>query len=194
MHELNYPIETERLILRPVEEGDAQAIHAYHSLEDVAKYQFWEPRSLEDVCELIPRWVSSSQIEREGELALAVELKRTGELIGDLFFKITESEARQGTIGFSFNPGFQGKGFATEAAHSLLELGFETFGLHRIFARCDARNTGSWRVMERLGMRREAHFREHAVFKGGWDQEFYYAVLEREWRQQRARNTASKMG
>jgi RimJ/RimL family protein N-acetyltransferase len=192
MPELTYPIETERLFLRPIEEADASSIHAYHSLEAVAKYQFWEPRTLDEVMVETQKWVTSDQIDGEGELALAVELKTSGELIGDLFFKITDTAARQGTIGFSFNPTVQGKGYATEAAHALLELGFDAFGLHRIFARCDARNAASWRVMERLGMRREAHFREHAVFKGGWDEEFYYAVLEREWRQQGGRKIGRK--
>jgi RimJ/RimL family protein N-acetyltransferase len=192
MPELTYPIETERLFLRPIKKDDAQDIHAYHSLEAVAKYQFWDPRTLDDVMVEVRKWVASKQIEGEGELALAVVLKTSGELIGDLFFKITDAVARQGTIGFSFNPTVQGQGYATEAAHALLKLGFDTFVLHRIFARCDARNTASWRVMERLGMRREAHFREHAVFKGGWDEEFYYAVLEREWRQQGGRKLRRK--
>jgi RimJ/RimL family protein N-acetyltransferase len=187
MPELTYPIETERLSLRPIERTDVPAIHAYQSLDIVAKYQFWEPRTLDDVSAEATKWVGSQQIDGEGELALAVDLRSTGNLIGDVIFRITDKLARQGSIGFTFHPAFQGKGYATEAAYALLELGFDTFSLHRIFARCDARNTASWSVMERLGMRREAHFREHAVFKGGWDEEFYYAVLEREWREQRAR-------
>ncbi len=63
----------------------------------------------------------------------------------------------------------------------MLELGFGRVDLHRIFARCDVGNAASWRLMERLGMRREAHFREHAIFKGRWDEEFHYALLQREW-------------
>ena len=62
-------------------------------------------------------------------------------------------------------------------------MAFETYDLHRVYGRCDARNVGSWRVLEKLGMRREAHFREHALFKGDWDEEFYYAILQREWRE-----------
>ena len=90
-------------------------------------------------------------------------------------------EARQGELGWIFHPDHHGRGYATEAAAELLRLGFEDADLHRIYARCDARNDGSWRLMERLGMRREAHFREHALFKGGWDEEFYYAILRAEW-------------
>jgi RimJ/RimL family protein N-acetyltransferase len=54
--------------------------------------------------------------------------------------------------------------------------------MHRIYARCHARNMASWKVMERLAMRREAHFREHVLVKGAWDEEFIYAILEDEWR------------
>ena len=183
MPELLYPIETERLRLRPIEPDDAAAIFAYHSLPEVAEFQFWEPRTSEDIAALVVEWAGQSAIETEGAIVLAAVQKENGVLIGDVVLRVTDAPARQGTFGYTFHPASQGNGFATEAARKLLQLGFETFGLHRMFARCDARNTASWRVMERLGMRREAHFREHALFKGGWDEEFYYAMLEDEWRQ-----------
>ncbi len=63
----------------------------------------------------------------------------------------------------------------------MFSVGFGHFNLHRILGRCDARNRPSWQLMQRLGMRREAHFREHALFKGVWDEEFHYAMLAREW-------------
>ena len=84
-------------------------------------------------------------------------------------------------MGWIFHPDHQGLGYATEATNALLDLGFGPADMHRIFARCDARNDPSWRLMERLGMRREAHFREHGLFKGLWDEEFYYAILRDEW-------------
>ncbi len=69
----------------------------------------------------------------------------------------------------------------------MLRLGFDDLGLHRIIGRCDARNTASARLMERLGMRREAHFRENEWFKGEWGDELIYAMLDREW-SERQRN------
>lgn len=93
-----------------------------------------------------------------------------------------DAASRQGEIGYIFNPAYHGQGYATEAARVLLELGFEGLGLHRIYARCAAANTASWRVMERLGMRREAHLRENLFVKGAWDEELIYAMLEDEWR------------
>ena len=81
-----------------------------------------------------------------------------------------------------FHPAHQGRGLATEAASVVLRLGFEGLGLHRVIGRCDALNLPSARLVERLGMRREAHFVHNEVFKGAWGDELVYAMLEDEWR------------
>jgi len=179
-------VETGRLLLRSMRLEDAKAIHAYQSLPEIAQYQYWEPRSLEEVEAKVAEWAEMRRLDGEGTLAFAVETRADRKLIGDVSLRVTSVEARQGTFGFSLHPACQGRGYATEACRVLLKIGFEDLKLHRIFACCDARNTASWRVMERLGMRREAHFKEHALFKGGWDEEFYYAILEDEWRRQAA--------
>ena len=72
---------------------------------------------------------------------------------------------------------------AVHAARAMLAFAFGAAGMHRVYARCDARNTSSAGVMRRLGMRQEAHFREHAQFKGRWDEELIYAILEQDWAQ-----------
>lgn len=81
-----------------------------------------------------------------------------------------------------FHPEFGGRGYATEAAAVMLRLGFGDLGLHRITGRLDARNTASARVLERLGMRREAHFVQNEIVKGEWTGELVYAMTEDEWR------------
>lgn len=183
-YEVSSPVQTERLLLRPMTPDDAEALHAYQSLPQIARYQYWEPRSLEDIRGKLVEWTEMRRLDGEGTLAFAVETRAERELIGDVSLRVTAVEARQGTFGFTLHPDHQGHGYATEACRALLRLGFEDLGLHRLFACCDARNEASWRVMERLGLRREAHFREHALFKGGWDEEFHYAILAREWRGQ----------
>ena len=75
-----------------------------------------------------------------------------------------------------------GLGYATEAAAELLRFGFDRLGLHRITAGCWAANIGSARVMEKIGMRREAHLREGAWIQGSWQDVFHYAILNHEWR------------
>ncbi|KGF67987.1 acetyltransferase [Hoeflea sp. BAL378] len=182
MAELTFPIETSRLRLRPFTPADVDAVHAYQSLEEVARYQYWEPRSREEVAAEVAKWMEPDGTpEAPLSMVFAVTLKDSGALIGDMVLLFRDWEARQGELGFSFNPAFAGRGYATEAATAVMDLGFGHFGLHRIFGRCDARNDRSWALMQRLGMRREAHFREHARFKGVWDEEFYYAMLAREW-------------
>ncbi|MEM5472512.1 GNAT family protein [Hoeflea sp. AS60] len=179
MADLTHSIATERLLLRPFTLADVDAVHAYHSLKAVAHYQMWEPRTRDQVAAEIETWTSQSL--DAGGVCRAVILKADGKLIGDITLMHRDIEARQAEIGFSFSPEYGGQGYATEAAIALMAFGFGPLKLHRIFGRCDARNTPSWRVMERIGMRREAHFREHAIFKGEWDEEFYYAMLHSEW-------------
>lgn len=178
----DYPICTDRLRLRPFETRDADAVLAYHSLPEVSQYQFWSPRTRPEVEAKIAAWENKYSISNEGDaMVLAVELADGSELIGDIMLALRSCEARQGEIGYSFNPDYSGQGYATEAVSALVDWGFDVLGLHRISARCDARNDRSWKLAERMKFRREAHFREHAKFKGGWDEEYYYAILDREW-------------
>lgn len=184
-----FPLETERLVLRAITQADGAEIADYQGREDVARYVPWPPRSRERVEELIPRWMAmNGKGEGSEGVQYAIVLKADGRLIGDCMLMYGDREARQGEIGYLLSPHYHGMGYGTEAARAMLKMGFETAGLHRITARCDARNTASWRVMEKLGMRREAHFREHALFKGEWDEELVYAMLEDEWRAGQGQN------
>ena len=178
----NYPLTTDRLRLRPFTRGDVDAVFDYRGREDVARYLFDPPLSREECALAIQQRTSQTGFANEGDrIVLAVEPLDTGQVIGEVSLIWRSVEARQGELGWIFHPDFHGRGYATEATNAMLALAFGPADLHRVFARCDARNAASWRLMERLGMRREAHFREHALFKGGWDEEFYYALLRREW-------------
>lgn len=178
----HYPLLTARLRLRPFTRGDVDAVYAYRGREDVARYLFDPPLSRDECAMAIQQRINQVALEAEGDrLILAVDIAATGQLAGEVSLIWRSEEARQGELGWIFHPDFQGKGFASEAAAALLDIAFDQADLHRVFARCDAANAASWRLMERLGMRREAHFREHGIFKGAWDEEFYYAILRREW-------------
>jgi RimJ/RimL family protein N-acetyltransferase len=179
----DYPILTERLSLRPFRDDDLDAFHAIQSRPDVVRYLYWEPRSREQTEEMLGRRKGKVAIEREGDgLHLAVELREGGGLIGHFNLHYVSQEHRTGEIGFVVHPDHQGHGYAVEAARALLRLGFEELGLHRIIGTCDDRNTSSARVLERLGMRREAHLMENEFVKGEWTSELVFAMLEREWR------------
>lgn len=179
----NYPVETRRLLLRPFLRGDVDAVYAYRAREDVARFLTEAPMSREACAEAVRARVGwtlwNEQCDR---IFLAVERRADGAMIGEVSLMLRDAEARQGEIGYVLNPDSHGRGYATEAAAALVALGFGVAGLHRVFARCHPDNIGSRRVMERLGMRQEAHFIEHRLLKGRWDEELVYAVLQSEWR------------
>jgi RimJ/RimL family protein N-acetyltransferase len=96
---------------------------------------------------------------------------------------VHSADHRTGEIGFVFHPDFHGQGYAAEASVELLRLGFEELGMHRIIGRLDHRNTGSAKLLERLGLRLEAHFVRNEFLKGEWTDELVYALLADEWEQ-----------
>jgi RimJ/RimL family protein N-acetyltransferase len=179
----DYPLVTERLELRPLRLDDLDDLFAYHSRPDVARYLYWEPRDRARTLEVIRQRARCTTLAREGDrLVLGAVLRGTGTVIGEVNLAWVSAEHRQGEIGFVFHPDHHGKGLAGEAAREMLRLGFAGLGLHRIIGRCDARNAASARLMERLGMRREAHFVQSEIFKGEWGDEYVYAILAAEWR------------
>ena len=181
----SYPIETERLRLRPFTRGDVDAVFAYRSREDVCRYLFDAPMSRQTCAEAIQARIGQLSFDEEGDrIVLAVETQNDGLLVGEVSLILRSVDSRQAEVGYIFHPQVHGQGYATEAARAMVALGFDGAGMHRVFARCDARNAASARVMERLGMRREAHFRGHSMVKGHWNEEFIYAMLEDEWRAQ----------
>jgi len=178
-----HPIETGRLILRPFCAADLDDLYAYHSRPEVTRYLYWDPRDRVQAAEALSRKLSQGRLDAEGEhLVLAVVRRDVGRVIGEVNLLWVSRRHRQGEIGFVFNPDHQGAGLATEAARALLGLGFDDLGLHRIVGRCLAGNLPSARLMERLGMRQEAHHVHCELFKGEWGDELVYAMLENEWR------------
>lgn len=178
----DYPIETERLLLRPFNRGDVDAVFSYRSRPDVAKFLFDEPMSHDECAEAVRARAGQVGFSGEGDkILLAIERRTDSRLIGEVSLIWRSVADQQAEVGYILHPDGQRQGYATEAATALLGFAFEVAGMHRVYARCDARNLASARVMERLGMRQEAHFREHAHFKGQWDEELFFAMLDREW-------------
>ena len=174
-------IETERLILRPIEPGDWRAVHRYASRPEVVRYLPHEPFTEQDAAAFALRWSEQArQNDHWPEMLVAVR-KVDGRLIGHLPFVVFNAKYRTREIGWVFDPVAHGEGYATEAARAVLQLAFGELGLHRVVATCDPRNEASYRVMEKLGMRREAHFRRDVQIRGEWADEYSYAILDEEW-------------
>ncbi|WP_166347257.1 GNAT family N-acetyltransferase [Phytoactinopolyspora limicola] len=174
------PIETKRLVLRPFTTSDETDMFAFESREDVARYLYNEPRSPEDNTRELAARQTKTALRNQGDTLIpAIELD--GTVIGYTVLTWLSRQHQQGEFGYVLHPSYSGQGYATEAAVEMLRLGFERLKLHRIIGRCDARNTASQRVMERLGLRKEAHFVGNEIFKGAWGEELVYAMLAAEW-------------
>jgi RimJ/RimL family protein N-acetyltransferase len=174
------PLHTDRLLLRPYTPDDVDATLAYYGDPHVSRFLLSEPFTIDDATEVVnKRQGQTHPINAGDSLALVVEHDTT--LVGDLMLKFVGEKSSIGEIGWCFDPSFSGRGFATEAAAALLDLAFEHYGMHRVMAQMDARNTSSARLCERLGMTKEAHLRQDWWSKGEWTDTYVYAMLAPEW-------------
>jgi RimJ/RimL family protein N-acetyltransferase len=131
---------------------------------------------------MLARRIGQNAITAEGDnLAAAVVHRESGALIGDFNLELVDVGLGKAEIGFAMNPAHAGRGYATEAGRAILRLAFAHYGFHRVVGICNGRNTGSMRLMERLGMRREAYFVQSEVVKGRRVDVASYAILRQEW-------------
>ncbi|NWG20964.1 MAG: GNAT family N-acetyltransferase [Chloroflexi bacterium] len=175
-------LETERLHLRDFVAGDWPDVYAYSSDPDVVRYLPFGPSSVEQTKEHIARCIALARAHPRHVYDMAVVLRAEQRVIGSCTLALLEYEPRHATFAYLFHRAYWGHGYATEAMRALFTYGFETLGLHRIADTCDARNIASVRVMEKLGMRREAHYRETIWDGTAWHDEYGYAILAHEWR------------
>lgn len=178
-------VESERLVLRRFEDRDLAPLLDYRNDPEVARYQGWESVSERNARDMI-RQLGRGQPGTPGEwFQFAVALKGADILIGDCALKVERGDTRQAEVGYTLSRAHQGKGYASEAVSRLLDYAFGEMGLHRVVAITDQRNEPSYRLLERLGLRREGTFIQNAWFKGGWASEYLYAVLGEEWPRER---------
>jgi RimJ/RimL family protein N-acetyltransferase len=175
------PIRVDQLTLRRVEYRDAADLFEIYSDPEVARYQFFQPWAPQQGEQLIYSQAEIFAGDPGVPFVLVAVLDSEDKVIGDCQITINSVEDQQGEIGFTFNPRFSGRGFATKAVSAALGFGFRHLGLHRIMAAVDTRNEPSWRLMERVGMRREAHFVHDNFVNEKWIDDYVYAMLENEW-------------
>ncbi len=169
------PRETPRLVLRAVAIDDWRAIHRYMSDPQVTA---WLPEGV-----MNEEQSRAFAIKNAGDKpeALAVLIRGSNELVGHMVFHPWNAPHTY-EIGWVFGRQHQGRGYATEAARSLIAYAFESLHCHRIIATCQPQNPASWRVMEKLAMRREGYFRKCILRASGeWWDEYFYSILEEEY-------------
>jgi RimJ/RimL family protein N-acetyltransferase len=173
---------TDRLRINDLAPGDAAALHAYRSHEDVARFQDWIPASLDDALAFITRNAATPFSQAHSWYQLAVRLRATDELIGDLGVHFVADDGHQVELGVSISPAHQRRGLATEALVATLGYLFTILHKHRVLTSIDPRNDASIALVEKVGMRREAHFRQSLFWKGEWVDDVVYAMLAAEWK------------
>jgi [ribosomal protein S5]-alanine N-acetyltransferase len=173
-------VSTQRLTIRRFDAGDAEDLHAYLAVPDVYRFEPGEPITLAQAAAV-------ARERAEGTDFWAVESKAVGKMIGHLFFARSEpAERRTWTLGYIMNPAFQRQGYGTEAVTALLRTAFAAWPVHRVVAHCNPENLASWRLLERVGLRREAWLRKDVFFRRGsdgselWTDTYVYAMLEEE--------------
>lgn len=182
--ELTWPKKTARLSLRLAGEADLEPMWEYRRLDPVGRW-------MTDASKDLDAFVAKSTADHRLNDTIVVEVD--GRLVGDLMVRVESPWAQgevkeqakdtQAEIGWCLDPAVQGHGFGTEAAAALLGIGFGDLGLRRLIAQCFADNEPSWRIMERIGMRREAYSVKDSLHRSGvWMDGMLYAMLAEEWR------------
>ncbi len=173
--------ETGRLVLRQFKDEDLTAYLAYLNDPLVAKYQTWETYTEEQARAVIEEQKALEPGLPGRAFLFALEMKETGALVGHVVITVQEKDHLQAEIGFTLAREYHRQGFGREAAARVLDYAFTELGLHRVIAITDCENTGSARLLDGLGMRREGHFIQNIWFKGKWGDEYLYAILREEW-------------
>jgi RimJ/RimL family protein N-acetyltransferase len=177
-----FELDTARMRLRLYTLDDFEEFADLHGRDDVTRYLPWETRDATEAKEALRRVQDRRRLDQDDDVVTLAGFDRgTGRLVGQFVLFLRSVEHRGGEVGYLLHPDFQGRGLATEGAQAMLQIGFETLGLHRMTARIDARNTASAAVLTRLGMRLEAHLVKNEWFKGEWTDEQDFAILAEEW-------------
>lgn len=168
-------LETNRLILRRYYESDFDDLYEYLTDEEVVRYEPYKPMNREEVKGNLDWRISTEEM-------MAVELKSTGKMIGNVYLGKRDFESLE--IGYVFNKSYWGKGYAKESCAALIQRSFDN-GIHRIFAECDPENSNSWGLLEALGFVREAHLKQNVYFWTDennnpiWKDTFIYSLLNK---------------
>jgi len=178
------PIETPRLVLRDLVDGDGPSVHAYASDAATVRLLDWGPNTAEDTTRFLSMARASSKAAPRTAYHLAIVLSATQRLIGGCRIEVRSDASRNGDIGYVLARDVWGQGFATEAGHALVAFGFQSLALHRIWATCDVENRASARILEKIGMQQEGLLRQNVRRRGEWRDSYLYAILEPDWRKE----------
>ncbi len=180
-------IVTQRLVLEPLLPGDAETFHEIRSAPEVYRYHSWVPGTLDETARFIDGLQAVTFDSPGTWFQLAIRSRESGELVGDAGIRFPEDDTHQVEIGFTIAPGHQRQGFATEAVTELLGYLLGPIGKHRVSASVDPRNGPSLALLNRIGLRQEAHFRQSLRIRDEWVDDVVFGILSSEWNDGRER-------
>jgi RimJ/RimL family protein N-acetyltransferase len=181
--DVEWPLRTARLTIRPAIATDLEATWRFRQLESMTEWLTSAPKDFSEY---------RDKFQNPERLAKTLVIELDGEVIGDLMLGIMDgwaqaevadgAEGVQAELGWCLDPDYSGHGYATEAVTALVDLCFGTLELRRLIANCFADNVASWRLMERIGMRRELYAVRDSLHRSGeWLDGLGYAMLAEEW-------------
>lgn len=163
--------------------SDVDDLFEYQSHPEIVRYIPWPPRSVDQVTSAAEKTISTGKFtlqEDNDYIVLVWELKSSGKVIGQSNMGLVSKENKTSNIGWVTHQDFHRQGYAFEATKALLTYAFTNFDLHRVIADIDTRVPESAALAEKLGMRREAEFKDGEFFKGEWCDMWLYAILKAE--------------
>ncbi|MGI5397103.1 GNAT family N-acetyltransferase [Streptomyces sp. CA-251251] len=178
-----YPVTRSgpRLDLRELAQRDVDGVLAIYGSTRATEHLSFEPRTPEQVAQIVARSMASAIASPRTEYALAVVDRETADLIGFGRLATDPHQQRGATLGFALRPDAWGLGYGRETVQLLLGLGFESLGLHRIWGARSPYNDASAKTMASVGMVEEGVIREHVLKAGQWRDSVVHAILDREW-------------
>jgi ribosomal-protein-alanine N-acetyltransferase len=174
-------LPTERLLLREIASTDFDAVHGYASDLEVVQYMTWGPNTEQDTHDFLEQSAAQSSTDPRMDYSFAVVRREDERMMGAAGLHMKSADAHEGMLGYCYAREAWGHGYATEAARAMLTLGFDALGLHRVWAGCDPDNAGSIRVLEKLGMSLEGHFRDNVRIRGVLRDSLAFGILADEW-------------
>ncbi|RMB57632.1 N-acetyltransferase [Dokdonia sinensis] len=172
-------LKSERLTLRLIIGSDLYNIHNLHSCPEVDAYNtLGIPKDIDETKAIIEPWIVENEQEIIKNYVFAIERTEDALFLGLFGLKLNHPKTKRGEIWYKIHPDFWGKGYATESTNLVLDYAFDKLELHRLEAGCAVENTGSIKVLEKVGMTQEGRCRKILPLKSGWSDNFQYAILE----------------
>ncbi|WP_353940145.1 GNAT family protein [Streptomyces sp. HUAS MG91] len=187
-----YPVDRAgpRLRLRELQPDDTEALFAVYGDAQATEHMSFEPRSREQVSQIIDRAVQTATTDPRCEYVLAVATQETSDVIGFAQLALDPHQPQGATMGFALRPDTWGAGHGHETVHQLLALGFDDLGLHRIWGARSPLNTATARTLTAAGLVEEGVIREHVRKGDAWRDSVVHAILDHEWAQKPRTSTA----